>query len=74
MKEDNCIGYSTGFFIEIPISSRKYPLYGLMTINHLLNEKSLKPVSTIHISFHNNNSNEKYSILINEEDFVFISK
>jgi len=44
-----------------------------MTNNHVLDEEFLKPGTTIPISFHNDN-NERYSILINDEDFAFTSE
>jgi hypothetical protein len=63
----------TGFFVEISIPSRELPLKGLMTNNHVLNERALKPNSIINIYFPDNN-NKHYSISINEEDFVFTSE
>jgi ankyrin repeat protein len=35
-------GFGTGFFIEIPIPSKKNPMYGLITNNHVLNKNHLK--------------------------------
>ncbi|KAL6632422.1 hypothetical protein LY90DRAFT_11623 [Neocallimastix californiae] len=68
---NNRNNFGIGIFIKIPIPSRELPLYGLMTNNHVLDEESLKPGTTIYISFRNN---ERYSILINEEDFIFTSE
>jgi len=73
VNKDNRISHGTAFFVQIQIPSKKYPLYGLITNNHVLDEESLTPGKTIDISFHNVN-NEIYSILINDEDFVFTSE
>jgi ankyrin repeat protein len=73
VNEDNCISFGTGFFVEIPIQSRKHSLYGLMTNNHVLGEEYLKPGKKIDIYFPDD-YNKKYSLLINNKDFVFTSE
>ncbi|ORY84549.1 ankyrin [Neocallimastix californiae] len=66
-----CIG--TGFFIEIPIPSENYPMRGLMTNNHVLNENNLKTGNSFIICLANNEE-QTTEIEINNEDFIFTSE
>jgi len=66
-------GFGTGFFIEIPIPSKKNPTYGLITNNHVLNKNHLKTGKSFKI-YTALNKNESIEIQINEEDFVFTSE
>lgn len=69
---DNTFG--TGFFIKIPIPSKKYPLLGLMTNNHVLNEKIFESRKSFKI-YKFNNKEQAIEIQINyNEDFVFTSE
>ncbi|KAL6631929.1 ankyrin [Neocallimastix sp. 'constans'] len=63
----------TGFFIEIPIPSEKYPMRGLMTNNHVLNENNLKTGNSF-IIYLANDEKQATEIKINDEDFIFTSE
>jgi hypothetical protein len=65
--------HGTGFFIEIPIPSKEKPMRGLMTNNHILNEKSLKSGKTFNI-YMDNNKNKAIEIKIEDKYFVFTSE
>jgi ankyrin repeat protein len=66
-------GYGTGSFIEIPIPSSKNPMKGLMTNNHVINEKKLKPGESFEIYIFSEN-NKPIQIKINDKNFVFTSE
>ena len=59
----------TGFFIEF-----QKPIKGLMTNNHVLNEKFIKNEESFEIYIENNNQKEKYKIKIKNDKFIFTSK
>jgi len=60
----------TGTFIKLPIPSKENPMYGLMTNNHVLESKHIKPGNSFIINI---NGNEK-EIHLNEHDFIFTSE
>jgi len=64
--------YCTGFFIEIPIPSKRNPLLGLMTFNCVLNEKRLKSDKSFTIVMACK-EDEKIEIKMKNQGFVFIS-
>jgi len=70
---DNNNGNGTGFFIKIPIPSKEYPMYGLMTCNHVLNEKMLESDKSFKIRMPRNNERD-IEIHINNKNFIFTSE
>jgi len=66
---NNETSIGTGFLIKIPIHSKKEPLYGLMTANHVLPSECIKPNKAFEIKFRN----KSFMINLNNKDFVFTS-
>ena len=64
---NNC---GTGFFIKLPIPSKETPMYGLMTNNHVLDSKCIKPGNSFSICL----NKFKKKIFLNESNFIFTSE
>lgn len=62
----------TRFFIQLPILFKNKPLRGLMTNNHVLNEKKLNNGSEFTINMEI--LNEPVTIILNNTDFIYTSK
>ena len=60
----------TGTFIKLPIPSKEKPMYGLMTNNHVLETKHIKPGNSFIVNINGN----KTKVNLNEHDFIFTSE
>ncbi|ORY20327.1 hypothetical protein LY90DRAFT_633885 [Neocallimastix californiae] len=65
--------YGTGAFIEIPIPSSENPMRGLVTNNHVINEKKLKSGESFEI-YKSSKNNKPIQIQINDKNFIFTSE
>jgi len=69
--EDEFANTATGFLVKLPLPSEENPMFGLLTNNHVLNSKSLRPTKSFDIYVNGN----KFEIsLKNDTQFKFTSE